>query len=147
MTYALTITNFPSGAAYPGYQAHIFLVPGASIPNYETAPDYTENNLIFLDIHQNPDGTAYGAFRYKTNQPNGNGMVYGSGSLGYAGSSTVLGTWSLTFDQDTNITVLSPHAVPPRSNYPQREDTRPLNKELTVNPKRDRSGRDPSTAF
>src|SRR5947207_1279277 len=36
--------------------------------------------------------------------------------------------------------------VPPCPNYPQREDTRPLRQELSVNPKRDRSGRDISSS-
>jgi hypothetical protein len=107
VTYSLTITNFPNGAAYPGYQAHLFITDG-NPGSTETGPDYTEANLIFLDIHENTDGSAYAAFRYKTNQPNGNAMVYGTGTLGIAGSSNILGTWSLTFSQNTNITVTSP---------------------------------------
>ena len=107
VTYSLTITNFPNSTAYPGYQAHIFITTGTPADT-ETDPDYAETNLIFLDIHENANGSAYGAFRYKTNEPQGNTMVYGSGTLGVAGSSTVLGTWSLTFDQNTNITVTAP---------------------------------------
>ena len=114
VTYSLTITNFPNGATYPGYQAHIFITDG-SPPNTEAAPDYNEANLIFLDIHENADATAYAAFRYKTNQPNGNAMVYNNnptngpvGTLGTVGSSTILGTWSLTFTDNTNIVVTAP---------------------------------------
>jgi hypothetical protein len=105
MTFSLTITNFPSGVTYPGYQAHIFITTG---PGNGSGLDYADTNLIFLDIKQNADGTANGVFRYKTNQPNGNAMVYGVGTLGSVSNSTVLGTWSLTFNQDTNITVRSP---------------------------------------
>ena len=114
VTYSLTITNFPDGTAYPGYQSHLFITTGTPALS-ETGPDYAEANLIFLDIHENANGTAYAAFRYKTNQPNGNAMVYNSnptngpvGTLGVVGSSTVLGTWKLTFDHDTNITVTAP---------------------------------------
>jgi len=113
-TFSLTITNFPNGATYPGYQGQIFITTGTPSAT-ETAPDYTETNLIFLDIHENADGSAYAAFRYKTNQPNGNAMVFNSnptngpvGTLGIVGSSTVLGTWSLGFNSDTNITVTAP---------------------------------------
>lgn len=114
VTYSLTITNFPNGAAYPGYQAHLFITTGTPAAT-ETDPDYAETNLIFLDIHENADGSAYAAFRYKTNEPAANTMVYNSnptngpaGTLGTVGSSTVLGTWKLTFDHDTNITVTAP---------------------------------------
>jgi hypothetical protein len=107
VTYSVTITNFPDGAAYPGYQGHIFITTGTP-GNGETAPDYVEANLVFLDIHENANRSAYAAFRYKTNQPNGNSMVYGAGTLGTVGSSNILGKWSLSFSQNTNITVTSP---------------------------------------
>ena len=118
VTYSLTITNFPNGASYPGYQAHIFLTTGAT-GNNETAPDYSDPNLIFLDIHENANGTAYGAFRYKTNQPAGNSMVYGAGTLGVVGSSNIVGTWSISFSQDTNITVTSSDGEVFRTNITQ----------------------------
>jgi len=113
----MTITNFPGAVAYPGYQAHIFLTSGTPANN-ETAPDYVEANLAFLDIHQNADGSAYAAFRYKTNQPNGNAMVYGPGTLGTVGSSNILGTWSMTFLQNTNITIKSPDGEVLQTNIP-----------------------------
>jgi hypothetical protein len=117
VTYSLTITNFPNGALYPGYQAHLFITTGTPANN-ETDPDYAEGNLIFLDIHENADGTAYGAFRYKTNEIQGNTMVYGSGTLGVAGSSNILGKWSLTFSQNTNVTVTSPDGSTLQTNIP-----------------------------
>jgi len=103
VSYSFTITNYsiPSGDAF---QTQIFLIPN---PGTETAPDYTEPNLMFLDM----ESTTFGAsatFRYKTNQPNGNGMVYGVGTLASINSSNVLGTWTLTFNQNTNVTVTAP---------------------------------------
>jgi hypothetical protein len=115
VTYSLTITNFPDATNYPGYQAHIFLTSGAT--GNSTDPDYADPNLVFLDIHENPNGTAYAAFRYKTNEPNANTMVYGTGTLGTVGSSNILGTWSLTFSQDTNITVTSPDGEVLHTNF------------------------------
>ena len=107
VTYSVTITNFPNSTNYPNYQAHIFITTGTPV-NTETAPDYVEANLVFLDIHENADGSAFGAFRYKTNQPNGNAMVYSTGTLGTVGSSNILGTWSMSFLQNTNVTLTSP---------------------------------------
>ncbi len=115
VTYSLTITNFPDGTLYPGYQAQIFLTTGAA-GNNETAPDYADTNLVFLDIHENANGTAYAAFRYKTNEP-GNATVYGSGTLGTVGSSNILGKWSLTFSQNTNITVTAPDGETFQTNF------------------------------
>lgn len=105
LTYALTIKSFPDPVTYPAYQAHIFLTTGAG---NSSGLDYNDPNVIFLDIKANADGSANGVFRFKTNQPNGNSMIYGAGTLGSAASATILGTWSLTFNQDTNITVTAP---------------------------------------
>jgi hypothetical protein len=115
VTYSLTITNFPDGTLYPNYQAQIFLTTGAT--GNSTAPDYADPNLVFLDIHENANGTAYASFRYKTNEPNGNIQVYGAGTLGTVGSSTILGKWSLTFSQDTNITVTAPDGETFQTNF------------------------------
>jgi hypothetical protein len=119
VTYSFTITNFPDPVKYLGYQAHIFLVTGTSIPSYETAPDYAETNLIFLQVQQNADGTGVAYFRYKINEPNQNTNVFTSppylgpgpahaGTLLGLSAPTVLGTWSLTFNQDTNVTLAGP---------------------------------------
>jgi hypothetical protein len=115
VTYAVTITNFP-GAAYSGFQAQVFLVPFASTPPaWETSPDWNEANCVFFQIVNNADGTASGSFHYKTNQPNGNSMLWntdpaqgGVGSLASINASTPLGTWSLGFSNNTSITVTTP---------------------------------------
>ncbi len=113
VTYSLTLTGFPD-TNHTGFQAQIFLIPAATLPG-ETAPDYNEPNLIFLQISGNADGTAYASLHYKTNQPNGNAMVYNNnpdngpvGSLGGVGSASPLGTWSLTFNNNTDITLTAP---------------------------------------
>lgn len=107
VTYSVTLANYPD-ASHSGFQTHIFLVPGSGIPTFENSVDYNRPNVIFLDIGNGADGTAYASFRYKTNQPNGNGMIYGAGTLGGVGSPTPNGTWSLTFSGNTAITLTSP---------------------------------------
>ncbi|MEO6036479.1 MAG: hypothetical protein ABIQ35_14600 [Verrucomicrobiota bacterium] len=116
VSFAMTIKEFPDPVAYPGYQAHILITTG---PGNNSALDYGDANLIFLDIKQNGDGSGNGTFRYKTNQPNGNSQVYGSGTLGQAVSSTILGTWTLKFSQGTNITVTGPDGAPFVTNITQ----------------------------
>ncbi|MDB6034797.1 MAG: hypothetical protein JWM16_5135 [Verrucomicrobiales bacterium] len=110
VTYSLTIADYP-GSSYSGFQTHIFLVPGANIPNYETSPDWNEPNIVFLQIGNNADGSGYASFRYKTNLPNGNSMLFGSGTLATVGSTTVKGTWNLTFNPDGQISLASPSGL------------------------------------
>ena len=104
VTYSITISDHPGA---PGFQTHMFLVPGA-VPNTDTSPDYSQPHVVFLDIQGNADGSAYANFRYKVNEPNGNGFLYGAGTIAGVGSSTPLGTWSLTFNPTGNITLTSP---------------------------------------
>jgi hypothetical protein len=118
MTYALTITNFPAGT-YTNYQAHIFITTGGTLASFDTAPDYSQTNVIFFDVHQNPNGTGSAFFRYKVNEEQQNSNMFGieyigpasAGTLAGLNASTVFGTWSFTFNQDTNVTVNGPGGV------------------------------------
>jgi hypothetical protein len=104
VSYSVAIANYPTQA---NFQTHIMLVPGT--PGNESAPDWNEPNVIFFDIHNNGDGSGYAAFRYKTNAPNGNAMYYdGTGNPGTVGSSTMRGTWTVSFNQNTNVTLTAP---------------------------------------
>jgi hypothetical protein len=105
VTYAVTIHRHPD-ASHSGFQTHLFLVAGA--PGNDTAPDYSQPNVVFLDIQSRAGGTAAAAFRYKVNETNGNVFLYGAGTLGAVTNPTPAGTWTLTFTQDTNATVTAP---------------------------------------
>ena len=105
VTYSLTLTKYPD-TNYPSYQTHIFL---ASSSGNETAPDWNEPNIIFLDIQNHADGTATGTFRYKTNEPGANTFLYSGGTLGAVTSTNgPLGTWSMSWNNDTNVTITAP---------------------------------------
>ena len=105
VTYAVEIGRYPD-ASHSGFQTHIFLVAGS--PGTDSAPDYNQPNVIFLDIQSQADGTAFAAFRYKTNEPAGNSFLYGAGTLGGVSSPSPLGVWSLSFSNNTNVTVTAP---------------------------------------
>ncbi len=121
VTYALTIHKYP-GPSHSGFQTHLFLVPGA--PG-DSAPDYSQPHMVFLDIQAQANGSAFAAFRYKTNEPSGNAFLYraapAGGTLGGLGSPTAVGTWSLTFSEDTNVVLRTPDgttgnfALPPEA--------------------------------
>jgi len=103
VTYSYTISDY---YVAPGdaFQTQIFLVPN---PGGENSPDWNEANTVFLDMESTANGASW-TFRYKTNQPNGNSMIYGSGTLATINSSTAVGTWSVTFNNNTSVTMLAP---------------------------------------
>lgn len=105
VTYAVTIQKYP-GASHSGFQTHLLLVAGT--PGADTAPDYSQPNVVFLDIQSRADGTAAAAFRYKVNETNGNAFLYGAGTLGAVTNPAPVGTWTLSLDQNTNVTVTAP---------------------------------------
>ena len=104
VTYSVTIADFPTS---PGVQCHLFLVPDTAGSH---APDYADPNAIMLDIRGDAAGAGNATFRWKTNQPNANGQMYtsGQGQVGTLNASTVRGTWSISFANNTNITVSGP---------------------------------------
>jgi hypothetical protein len=105
VSYSVTISKFPVTDT-DAFQAQIFLVPNST---GSVAPDFDESSIVMLDIRANSNGTASAWLRYKINDPMSNDFVYGDGTLGEADSSTgPLGTWTLTFLNDTAITVTAP---------------------------------------
>ena len=121
VTYSFTVAKFP-GAAYAGYQAHIFVIPGDPISQYNTSPDYGTPHLLWLNVQNNGNGSATAYLRYKIYETNSNANMFGAevvGALGtpWAGqiaslnAASPVGTWSLTFNQDTNVIITGPGAV------------------------------------
>ncbi len=104
VTYSLSITSYPAGYYY--FQSEIFLVPNGGD---NAAVDYTAATVLALDIRNLPDGTATAAFRYKTNHVNANAEDFWPATL--VCSNGVLGTWSMTFLNDTNVTVTAPNGA------------------------------------
>ncbi|PYI88703.1 MAG: hypothetical protein DME26_03045, partial [Verrucomicrobia bacterium] len=122
MSYSMTISKFPNATTYGGYSAHFYLVPG--LPGTEDAPDWNEPTCALISIHANANGTATMEYHYKTNAPGSNGKptldgtswqyfnpYATNGPVGWIGNVTgaaILGTWTVTFNQDTNITMKAP---------------------------------------
>jgi hypothetical protein len=114
VTYSMTITNFPDGSVYNGYQAHLFITTGAGTAS---ALDYNETNVVWLNIQANSNNTGVAYFRYKINEWAANSNMFGAeftngpaqaGTLTNLPAATPLGTWTLTFNQDTNVTITEP---------------------------------------
>jgi hypothetical protein len=109
VSYSFTITNYPVN---PGdaVQTQIFL---AANPGTENDPDWAEPNIIFMDLESTATGAQWN-FRYKTNDANDNAMIYGTnifgqhGTLASIATNTAIGTWTVTFNQNTNVTMTIP---------------------------------------
>jgi len=107
VTYSMNIAQYPDSSKYPDIQSHIMLSSDAA--NGGGAADWNSTNGIFFRIMNRVDGSAYAAFMFKTNADHSyGGQIYGIGTLANIDSTTVTGTWSITFTSDTDVAVTTP---------------------------------------
>jgi hypothetical protein len=153
VTYSWNIAGFP-GAPYSGFQQQLFLIPASQTAtvNTEGSADYSETNCIFVTVqYESSTSTStvtnggivttntatnwFGVmdFRYKTNQDNGNAMLFNTLSptnasntngwpvepIGSVQSPSPLGTWSVTFNHDTNVTLTAPNGATNNFYFPE----------------------------
>ena len=128
VTYSLTITNYPS-VTYSNFQTQLWLVDGVANAN---APDYNNAAVVSLAINQNADGSANGHLAYKVNQAGGNSMFYAAGNLGDVSSTSVLGTWSVTFTNDDSVIITAPNGNTLSTNLAAGDGTANFADGLTV---------------
>lgn len=106
-----------SDTNHPDFQFHMYFVPG--IPDAGRAdPDWHHPNVLMWRIVNLADGAAWSEVRFKTNAPDDNGILWGEGSLGGVWNATPLGNWTITFEQDANITVTTPGGGTLQTNLP-----------------------------
>ncbi len=130
VTYSLTIANYTPQA---GYQTVIYLAPGSGFATNNNAPDWGQPVCALAFINNNADGSANMRFAYKNDIASSNGYTgHGywdtdnaadlydgitgpgaagtgkGGTLAYVNSSTILGTWTIRFTSDTNVTITAP---------------------------------------
>jgi len=108
VTYSMTIGEFPNGTTYGGWQGHIFL----STDGGTTEPDWNNANVIFVQFQATGSGQGICNFRFKTNSPNSNGQdtggFFGTGYIMTKTWPSIIGTWSVTFTNNSHITVVGP---------------------------------------
>lgn len=116
VTYSMNLKQFPD-AAHSGFQAHLFIAPDTAMPfgAGDTSIDWNVPHIIFFQVVNNEDGTGTGFFRFKTNQPSGNSMIFNTsptngpvGTLAALTNATPLGEWKFTFQNNTDITMTAP---------------------------------------
>lgn len=104
-TYAINVAALPD-AAHSGFEAMMYLIPvtGMSSPD-DTSVDWDSANVCYFTITRHSDGTGNGNFRYKVNSPNGETF---HSWTDFTCASGPLGTWALTFNNNTNVTMTAP---------------------------------------
>jgi len=112
-TYSVNIKKYPTSPSYINLQTHMFLIPTSSMqygPG-DTSVDWNCTNMFFIQIANNADGSAYAHIMLKTNLAGGGWgtQIFGANNIN-AGSTTILGTWSLNIKNNTNITFTTPSA-------------------------------------
>lgn len=106
VSYAVDLAKLADNN-HPNYELHFFFVPGTPDTS-RSDPDWHEANVLRWDIGNNETGGAYSTLRYKTNAADGNGIYYDAGQLGGPGSAQAAGTWTLIFNNDTDLTATAP---------------------------------------
>ena len=113
VTYSFTSTNFPDAVAHPGFEAHAYLV------NYDTLPtpvawnevysaiDWNATDIIVAALRNNGGGGVDFSFNFKTNL-SGAGI---NNTLAVLHGPSALGTWSVSFQNDVNVTLSGPGGI------------------------------------
>ncbi|MBL9171506.1 MAG: hypothetical protein JNN07_27485 [Verrucomicrobiales bacterium] len=119
LSYSVTWGDFPDRATQAGFQGHIILSKDSG---KSSTPDWNDANVILVEFQyagnpaENGRTMARARFLHKVNEPAGNAMLYRTpdraaegpvGVLGEVWAESMLGTWTITFKNDTDITITS----------------------------------------
>ncbi len=119
-TYSWTVVDFP-GAANPNFQIALALTPDDPTGMTYADADWSATNCLWLQIQGNADGSVRSSLAWKTNQPAGNSQMY-SASLGQLyqnfNTPTAIGTWSLSFPNDTTAVLTAPGGMSTTATLP-----------------------------
>jgi len=112
ITYSMTLSSFPN-QSHVNFQAHMFLIPlsgmlAGDVPE-NAWEDFHAANMVEVAIINAGNGTTTGRFMVKTNAPNQDGDMRTVGTLGIVTNATgALGTWTVTFSDNTHATLTAP---------------------------------------
>jgi hypothetical protein len=111
VTYSFTIADFPDPVVHEGFEAHLYIVNRDTTTGFEETyggADWNAPNIAIVSLQSLANGTYSCQFQFKTNLPNANPLDDAIHRPATLISSSVLGTWSLSFVNDTNVTLTAP---------------------------------------
>ena len=101
--YSMTIGSFPGGN-YSGFESQMFLIPQNGLVAGPSV-DWYSSHVVNFFVNANPDGSASGTLQYKINNPaSWNTALVVTKRC----ASGPLGTWTLAFNNNTNVTITAP---------------------------------------
>jgi hypothetical protein len=105
-TYSMTIAAAP-GSSYPSFASQMFLIPQSGMVGspIDDNIDWDSSNVVSFAVSVGANSTATGWFQYKVNNAGNWNTALG---LGVSCASGPLGTWSLSFNNNTNVSVTAP---------------------------------------
>lgn len=111
VSYSFTVTNFPS---VNDFAANLFLVPNVDMPygRGDTSVDWNCTNGLFLNFTANTSNPAtnwYVSFSAKTNVVSTSNRNPNYTILGFNYRELPVGTWTLRFNNNTDITITAPN--------------------------------------
>lgn len=114
VTYSFNVTDFPEPVAHEGFEAHMFLVNRDTTDAFNETYggcDWNVPDLVRMMVTAQANGTYLAHVDWKTNLPNANPPVDTTHTPATLSSPTALGTWSLSFTHDTNVTFSGPGGI------------------------------------
>lgn len=111
VTYSFTIGSFPSPTTNPGFEAHMYLVnadtPGGSGSQTGGSPDWSASDVLIFRV-QNEGAAVQASIHWKTNLPDANPPADDLYHPVTVDAPSAIGTWALTFNNETNATMTGP---------------------------------------
>ncbi|HTY88096.1 MAG TPA: hypothetical protein VMB80_11570 [Candidatus Acidoferrum sp.] len=100
-SYSFTVRRFNASSA--NFQLHLFLVPNADSSPF---PDWSDPDVLEALLLRQPDGSAAWRVLAKTNSSN----MMPATVYGQITNASLVGTWTLKFNDDTNLTLVAPNS-------------------------------------
>lgn len=112
VSYSWTVSQFP-GPGHAGYRTDLVLTPDPAASLVSADPDWSATNALWISVEALADGSVHAGIAFKTNQVNGNSQMYFTNENKLTGgytldAPTAVGTWTLTFTSDTDMTLTAP---------------------------------------
>ncbi len=121
VTYSFTISGFPEQAKHPGYEAHMYIVNGDTVSGNQTygGADWNAADIFMFRVENGNAGGVVARIDWKTNLPAANPPADAVYHPVNVTGPTAIGTWTLTFTDQTHGTVTGPGIDPVAFTMPE----------------------------